>query len=248
MRAPDWQTADGAVRLYLGDCLELLPQMESGSVDAVVTDPPYGILNLEGQGSTPCVRKSPRQQGSGTLKDRLLNQSNADWDAQPPSRETLDRLRSLSRWQVVWGGNYFDLPPCRAVLVWDKEQPWENFSQVELAWSNLMCPAGLFRESVCRGIPNRQHPTQKPLSLMLWCLERIGDDAKVVLDPYAGSGTTGVACIRTGRRFIGIEKEPKYFEIAVKRIEAELKRTALFELPPQIIRQNSLFGESEAAR
>lgn len=220
----------GNAELWLGDCREVLPLLES--VDAVVTDPPYGILNLSGEVAGGVVRKSPRQQGSGTLKNRLLNVSNVQWDV-APEPPVFERLRAMSKWQVIWGGNYFQLPPTRAILVWDKEQPWENFSQVELAWTNLQRPAAIFKASTTRSVPDKVHPTQKPLSLMAWCLS-LAPDAMTVLDPYMGSGTTGVAAVQLGRRFVGIEADPGYFELACRRIE-------------QAVNQGQLFGDAGPA-
>lgn len=214
----------GNATLYLGDCMDILPML--GKVDAVVTDPPYGILNLDGEGSTTAIRKSPRQQGSGTLKNRLLNLSDVRWDI-APSAALFDQLRAMSDHQIIWGGNYFHLPPSRAMLAWDKEQPWPNFSQVELAWTSLNRPASLFRLSATRGTPNKQHPTQKPLPLMVWCVEFLDADV-TVLDPYMGSGTTGCAAIQTGRKFIGIERDPDYFDIACRRIEQAVAQGQLF--------------------
>ena len=216
----------GNATLYHGDCREVLPLL--GQVDAVITDPPYGILNLAGEGSTPAVRKSPRQMGSGTLKNRILNTSAVEWDVAPDAA-VFDALRANSTLQVFWGGNYFALPPARGVLVWDKEQPWENFSQVEIAWTNLNRPAAIFRESATRGTPDKVHPTQKPISLMRWCVAMV--DAPTVLDPYMGSGTTGVACAELGRQFIGIERERKYFDIACERIARAQAQGQL--LPPE---------------
>ncbi len=216
----------GNAELWHGDCREVLPLL--GHVDAVITDPPYGILNLAGEGSTPAVRKSPRQMGSGTLKNRILNTSAVEWDVAPDAA-VFDALRANSTLQVFWGGNYFALPPARGVLVWDKEQPWENFSQVEIAWTNLNRPAAIFRESATRGTPDKVHPTQKPISLMRWCVAMV--DAPTVLDPYMGSGTTGVACVELGRQFIGIERERKYFDIACERIARAQAQGQL--LPPE---------------
>ncbi len=216
----------GNAELWHGDCREVLPLL--GQVDAVITDPPYGILNLAGEGSTPAVRKSPRQMGSGTLKNRILNTSAVEWDVAPDAA-VFDALRANSTLQVFWGGNYFALPPARGVLVWDKEQPWENFSQVEIAWTNLNRPAAIFRESATRGTPDKVHPTQKPISLMRWCVAMV--DAPTVLDPYMGSGTTGVACVELGRQFIGIERERKYFDIACERIARAQAQGQL--LPPE---------------
>ncbi|TQE94106.1 MAG: site-specific DNA-methyltransferase, partial [Spiribacter salinus] len=216
----------GDATLYLGDCLEILPTLPK--VDAVVTDPPYGIMNIaDAKCSSQVVRKSARQTGSGKLKNRLLNTSNVEWDT-APDRGFLSTLIALSDTQIIWGGNYFELPPARGILVWDKEQPWENFSQVEIAWTNLNRPAAIFRESATRGTPNKQHPTQKPLSLMTWCVSKTADQA-TVLDPYMGSGTTGVACANLGRKFIGIEIEERYFDIACERIASAYAQGRLFQ-------------------
>lgn len=219
----------GNAELWLGDCMDVLSTLDR--VDAVITDPPYGILNIaDGQCMGRVVRKSARQQGSGKLKGRLLNTSNVEWDVAPDA-EFFDWCAKNSAIQIFWGGNYFPLPPCRGVLIWDKEQPWENFSQAEIAWTNLSIPAGLFRSSATRGTPDKQHPTQKPLALMMWCIEKAGKP-QTILDPFMGSGTTGVAAVQMGCRFIGIEREPKYFEIACERIY-------------NAYRQNTLFGQDE---
>lgn len=181
--------------LYLGDCLDVLPTL--GKVDAVVTDPPYGI----GISGNPVRQKHEK----------------LDWDAAPPSDRLIDACLNAGRHAIVWGGNYFDLPPSQCFFVWDKCQPQDfSLAMVEQAWTNLKMPAKMFRQSVTSY--DKKHPTQKPENLMQWCLSFL-PDAETILDPFMGSGTTGVACIRTGRRFIGIEKEPKYFEIALKRIK-----------------------------
>ncbi|WP_292131384.1 site-specific DNA-methyltransferase [Mesorhizobium sp.] len=194
----------------------------------MVTDPPYGILNLEGESSA--VRKSPRQQGSGKLKGRVLNQADVRWDI-TPSQSTFELLRSISKQQIFWGGNYFPLPPTRGILVWDKEQPWPNFSQVEIAWTSADRPAAIFRLNSGRGAPDKQHPTQKPLALMQWCLGFIS--GSIVLDPYMGSGTTGVACVKLGRKFIGIEIDETYFDIACERIRKAYAQPDMFVCSPR---------------
>ena len=227
----------GSAELWLGKCEDVLATIEH--VDAVVTDPPYGILNLDGEGSTSAVRKSPRQQGSGTLKNRILNTSDVKWDI-APGAEVFERLRAISKQQVIWGGNYFPLPPARGVLVWDKEQPWQNFSQVELAWTNLGRPAALFRHR--SGAPGKEHPTQKPLPLMLWCLGFL-PSAQTILDPYMGSGTTGVAAMRLGRSFI--ERDERYFEGACRRIEEAQRQEPLFPDEPAMQAQQLDFHTDE---
>jgi site-specific DNA-methyltransferase (adenine-specific) len=227
---PDWQTSDGRIQLYCGDCLKILPEI--GKVDAVITDPPYGINAHVLQPPSDSYRKRTKRNpskrlnaGSGKLKNRLLNNSDCGWDCQAPEQDCFRLLFELSINQIIWGGNYFPLPPTRGILAWDKQQPWENFSQFEMAWTSFDFPAKIFRFNKSL-IPDKQHPTQKPLPLMIWCIG-LTANAQTILDPYMGSGTTGIACIRTKRRFIGIEISPEYFEIARKRIEIELQQGVL---------------------
>ena len=211
----------GRARLALGDCRDVLPTL--GKVDAVVTDPPYGI-GKDGQ-----VRTTG---GNGGRKayDFL------GWDAERPAREVFDLITSLSNDIIIWGGNYFAdiLPPTGKWLVWDKGQRI-NQSDGELAWTSY---SGALRIKVMNRVElladGTEHPTQKPLRLMKWCIGILRNEPKTILDPFMGSGTTGVAAVQMGRDFIGIEKEPKYFDIACRRIE-------------QAQRQGDLFVEGAAA-
>ncbi len=203
----------GDATLYLGDCREILPTR--GRVDAVVTDPPYGI-------------------GAGQMsfgKWRTSDMERGDWDAEAPC---LDDVRALNLPTIIWGGNYFPLPPSRAYLVWDKGAGFagRDFAEVEQAWCSFDGNARVFRrDPLARGdYRDKQHPTQKPVALMEWCLGFL-PDAKAILDPFMGSGTTGVACIKLGRKFIGIEIEERYFDIACRRIEEAWKQPRLFEEP-----------------
>ena len=186
----------GDATLYLGDCREVLPTL--GRVDCVVTDPPYGI------GITRSNRLAiSRGMGGGT------------WDDAPAD---VGPLLALDVPTIIWGGNYFPLPPTRAVLVWDKDNAGRDFADLEMAWTNLDMVA---RRKVLRPMNmdgGKEHPTQKPVAVMEWCLGFL-PNAHTVLDPFMGSGTTGVACARLGRRFIGIETEPRYFDIACRRTE-----------------------------
>lgn len=216
----------GGQRLILGDCLSVMPLL--GRFDAVVTDPPYGVLNLDGEGSTSAVRKYKRS-NLGVFSNRAISKQ-AKWDT-APTAEVMAAIVQAGDKQIIWGGNYFNLPPCRAVLVWDKEQPWPNFSQAEIAWTNLQRPAALFKVSSSRGAPDKQHPTQKPVSLMGWCLEFI-PNASTILDPFMGSGTTLVACQRIGRQGTGIELDPDYFDIACKRVDEATRQPDLFVQQP----------------
>ncbi len=196
----------GNAELWLGDCREILPTL--GKVDAVVTDPPYGI-NKDGQ-----VRTTG---GNGGRKaHEFLN-----WDSERPDRVIFDAILSLSDDIIIWGGNYFAdvLPATGKWLVWDKGQRI-NQSDGELAWTSY---AGALRIKVMNRVEllldGTDHPTQKPIKLMKWCIEQLRNDAQTILDPFMGSGTTGVAAVQMGRKFIGIEREEKYFQIACKRIE-----------------------------
>lgn len=217
MSAPEKVTI-GDAELWLGDCLDVLPEL--GVVDAVVTDPPYGI----GIAANPVRQKHEK----------------ADWDKCAPNEAVLSALLAVSRWQVIWGGNYFDLPPSQCFLVWDKLQPY-NFSlaMCEQAWCSKPGPAKIYRQAVTSY--SKQHPTQKPVELMAWCIQHIGDVVSIC-DPFMGSGTTGVAAIQLGRKFIGIEKDLKYFDIACKRIEQAQAQGRLFEDPPAKPEQAVMFG------
>ena len=201
----------GAATLYLGDCREILPTL--GKVDAVVTDPPYGI----GIAANPVRQKHDK----------------AAWDDVPPDHNLFASLRAMSDWQIIWGGNYFELPPAQGFFVWDKVQPEKfSLSMCEQAWTNIKTPAKLFRRHVVSF--TKEHPTQKPEELMRWCLGYLPDTALSVLDPYMGSGTTGVACAGLGRAFTGIEREPRYFDIACRRIEEAQRQSDLFIKQPEV--------------
>ena len=211
------------VTLHLGDCREILPTL--GKVDAVVTDPPYGI----GENS----KKVASREKLAAVKDY----GNFDWDKEPISAETVAMIQDVSRWQIIFGGNYFQLGPTPCWLVWDKQNTGD-FADCELAWTNLRKAVrriywrwnGMIR----KGDDERQHPTQKPEGVMRWCIEHLPADTETILDPFMGSGTTGVACVQLGRKFIGIELEPKYFDIACRRISDELKRPRLPFDEPQV--------------
>lgn len=210
----------GECTLYMGDCREILPTL--GKVDAVVTDPPYGIGR---DGHTPSTKRNGRKWCNAY--------EFMGWDKATPDADTFSIILDASDKQIVWGGNYFDLPPSRGWLVWYKGQQGLSMSDAELAWTNLDMPLRLtdvHRTHLWQEGP--EHPTQKPLTVIKWCLG-FGQEARSILDPFMGSGTTGVACVKLGRKFIGIEIEPKYFDIACRRIEAAYRQPDLFIEPPK---------------
>jgi len=205
----------GDATLYLGDCIEILPTLPK--VDAVVTDPPYGID----------ANKNPVRGRWG--RDVIEGER---WDAERPKKEVFDLMLAISKVQVIWGGNYFAdwLPATMKWLVWDKVTRNFSLADCELAWTSQRGAARVFSRSRAPDA-DKAHPTQKPLDLMLWSIQQAGD-ALLILDPFMGSGTTGVAAIQLGRKFIGIEREQKYFDIACKRIEQAVAQGQLFAPEP----------------
>ena len=207
---------DAAVTLYHGDCREIVPTL--GRFDLLLTDPPYGI----GEGNAK--RIASRSHLAATI-----DYGHAEWDNLPPSAETIACLRCAADFQIIWGANYFEaLPPRRGWLVWDKDNGASDFADCELAWTNLETAvrkfkwrwAGMLQENMAEK-DVREHPTQKPLALMVWCLG-LSKESQTVLDPFAGSGTTGRACKDLGRKCVLIEREERYCEIAAKRMAQEV--------------------------
>jgi DNA modification methylase len=207
---------DDAVTLYHGDCREIVPLL--GRFDLLLTDPPYGI----GEGN---AKRIASRANAANARDY----GHSEWDSKPPSPTDIAGLRGKADTHILWGGNYFaGLPPSRAWLVWDKDNGANDFADCELAWTNLEMAvrkfkwrwAGMLQENMLEK-DVREHPTQKPLALMAWCLG-LAPDAATVLDPFAGSGTTGRACKDLGRKCTMIEREERYCEIAARRMGQEV--------------------------
>jgi len=188
------------ITIYNCDCREVLPFLDP--VDLVLTDPPYGI----GFASQP------------TNYQRAKGFEKKSWDNEPVSLAILTHVRAISLDQCIWGGNYYALPPTRGWLAWYKRDGPESFGDFELAWTTRDAVTRLLDHTISATNKERVgHPTQKPLKLMTWCLGFF-PDAKTILDPFMGSGTTLVAAKLMGRKAIGIEIEEKYCEIAVERL------------------------------
>jgi site-specific DNA-methyltransferase (adenine-specific) len=208
----------GDATLYLGDCMDILPTL--GKVDAVITDPPYGI-----GANKHTLGKGKKEFSRG-----------GDWDESAPE---LSLCIGAGVLLCFWGGNYFSdqLPVSNDWLIWHKKNDGRSFSECELAWTNF----GKQTRHISHhwSGEEKNHPTQKPLIIMQWSIEQAGNP-QTILDPFMGSGTTGVAAIQLGRKFIGIEREPKYFEIACKRIEQAMAQGRLFEPEPVKQVQESL--------
>ena len=209
----------GNATLYLGDCAEILPTL--GHFDAVVTDPPYGIGEAKGRNKTRGKLAVSKDYGDD------------DWDNEPVTKQAIDLMRNLSKWQIIFGGNYFELPPTKCWLIWDKENGATDFADAELAWTNLDKAVRLKRymwHGMLRANkePRGDHPTQKPVGIMEWVISHLPIETQTIIDPYMGSGTTGVACAKIGKSFVGIEREQKYFDVACKRIELAYAQPDMF--------------------
>jgi DNA modification methylase len=215
----------GNATLYLGDCREILPTL--GKADAVLTDPPYGIGRDKG---------NETRSGSGFYAVQIRKQYADDWDYRPAD-DLFEIIIAAARISIIWGGNFFTsiLPENGHWLVWDKQNTMPTFSDCELAWTNRpKSSVKVFRYSnngLMAKEKNRVHPTQKPVELMAWCLEQM-PNVETVIDPFMGSGTTGVAAVKLGRKFTGIEIEPKYFDIACSRIQAAVDAPDMFVARP----------------
>lgn len=202
----------GNATLYCGDCREILPMLPN--VDAVVTDPPYGIGFATYAGRAEKVRRDGSQKPT------------QNWDAKPFG--DINPILEMAPIQAIWGGNYYSLPPSRGWLSWFKPDAPPSMASFELAWTNVDQNARQIVWSISATNAERVgHPTQKPLVVMEWTIHQLGASG-VILDPFMGSGTTGVACANLGHKFIGIEIESKYFDIACTRIEAAYSQGRLF--------------------
>ena len=207
----------GDATLYLGDCMDILPTLDK--VDAVITDPPFGVGNF--------VQTTGNIRGRGELKGELVQ-----WNEFAPTAEFFNLLKKISTHRIIWGANFFNCFEDKGgAIIWDKAQPMPNFSKADIAscthfqkteivripWTNF----NVAREA------ETDHPCERPVQLYEWCINYL-PKVQSVLDPYLGSGSCGVAAIRSGRKFIGIEKNSKYFDAACKRIENAQRQESLF--------------------
>ena len=196
--------------LYCGDCADIAPQL--GVFDLLLTDPPYGI---------------DVTRINGTGRNGLANATrwkDSKWDKAPPPPHLMTALMKQAKHHIIWGGNYFNVPPSKCWLVWDKVNGTNDFADCELAYTNLDMAVrmktwrwnGMLQQNM-KNKETRMHPTQKPVPVLEWCLSFV-PQARTVFDPFAGSGTTGVACKRNRRRCVMIERDPDYCAIAAKRL------------------------------
>ena len=217
---PYYETELG--KLYHGDCLEIMPNLEP--VDLVLTDPPYGI-GIDNQK----IRTKPNRPNTHG-RGGELQYTAIKWDNKPINKMYFDEMFKISQNQIIWGANYYCsfLPNGWGWIYWDKQMGNNSFSSGEFAFQSRFIKGSCFSFPSMRVKGTRTHPTQKPIELMVFCLEFF-PSANTTLDPFIGSGTTAIACERLNRRWIGIEIEERYCQIAAKRIERERQQLKLFK-------------------
>lgn len=205
--------------LLCGDCLDILPELEQAQL--CLTDPPYGTnFDYYSKGRGGCLAKQPDYGGQ-------------DWNKTRPDKTVFDLMRSISKHQIIFGGNLFSdyLPPSTSWIVWDKDNTG-NFGDCELAWTSHKKSIRKFKwrwNGFLKEVPEkRYHPTQKPVGLFMLIIDKYSQQGDLILDPFAGSGTTGVACERLNRKYILIEKELEYCEISKQRIKSEISQIKMF--------------------
>lgn len=232
---------------YNMDCMEGMKEFPDGYFDLAIVDPPYGInapnMNMgqnlnrkdvswhQSESTANRLRKKYKSKerlnhGCGKLSNRALNSMGREWDMEPPSDEYFKELFRVSKNQVIWGGNYFDLPPTRGILVWDKRQPWDNFSQAELAWTSFDVPAKVFSFSNRGGANAEQkiHPTQKPIELYHYVLSKYAEPGDKILDTHVGSASSLIACYNMGYDFVGFEINEDYYQDAKQRLDETMQQ------------------------
>lgn len=200
------------IELYLGDNIERLSIFADKQFYAAICDPPYGI----GESPKTVMRR-------GNLA-KPTDYGDFSWDELPAEPDTIAHIRRVSKTQAIFGGNYFELPPTNCWLIWDKLNGENDFADCEMAWTNQPGAIRIFRHmwnGFLRASEREQrvHPAQKPVALMRWVIEQLRIPVgATILDPYMGSGPVGVAAVQLGYKYVGIEKDERYFDVAAKRI------------------------------
>lgn len=199
------------ITLYNGDCMEYLKTLDDNSFDLAIVDPPYAI-NINKSGWLG------HYGGKGKT-----------WDNDLPPKEYFDELSRVSKNQIIWGGNYFCLPSCRCFIIWDKQQPEDfSFASCEFAWTSFDESAKTFYMRPQNADNIRIHPTQKPVKLYKWLLDKYAKEGDTILDTHLGSGSIAIACHDMGFKLTGIELDEDYYNNAVQRIKNHQMQQSLF--------------------
>ena len=228
---------NGQIILHNADCVDVMRNIGDKEIDLVLTDPPYGgggnnhkwDNKKKGRFGGRFAKYDIKATRTGGTCSKKYQETNniKHWDI-APEFEVFEEIFRISKEQIIWGGNYFELPATRCFLIWKKLTISENFSMAmaEYAWTSFNKNAKIFEFAPQDS--TRFHPTQKPVQLINWCLNNHSKENDLIFDGFAGSGTTAISCIKTNRRFIGCELDKEYFEKACERIEIELRQGVLF--------------------
>jgi len=213
------------IELHNCDCMEYMATLPDNAFDLAIVDPPYGIdFGLFNR----------TNKASDGTRYKANKYHNADWDKSIPTEEYWVELMRVSKNQIVWGGNYFPLPPTQCVVFWYKHQPVANFADGELAWTSFKKPALCFNFPYYGGIQGKTkadtkiHPTQKPVQLYEWLLAKFAKEGDKILDTHLGSGSIAIACHDLHFDLVGCELDKDYFEAASKRLELHQRQQRLF--------------------
>jgi site-specific DNA-methyltransferase (adenine-specific) len=198
--------------------MDLMADMPDNYIDLAIVDPPYGI-------GGDSVHTDRPLKGAGKLKNIALNKFQTKWDI-APDHNYFNKLFRISKNQIIWGGNYFNLGRTRGFIFWDKIQYFKNFSAGEFAWTSFERPAALFRFD--NKYSGKIHPTQKPIALYRWLLQNYAKPGQLILDTHSGSGSCAIACMLEGFDFIAIEKDKDYWKASVDRFNTEKSQLKLF--------------------
>lgn len=191
------------------DCMQGMKEFEDGFFDLAIVDPPYGIG----------ISKNPVRQ----------KHNKKEWDNETPTAEYFKELFRVSKNQIIWGGNYYDLPPTQNYIVWDKVQPEDlTLAMCEFAWCSIQRPAKIFRYSVLKE-KNKIHPTQKPVALYAWLLSKYAKQGDKILDTHVGSASSLIACHNAGFTFWGFEIDGDYYEAARRRLDTERAQLSIMD-------------------
>lgn len=201
------------------DNMTLMARYPDKHFELAIVDPPYGVEDITGMEFSH-NRGMLKKRAFGVGSDKIKK-----WDKAPNS-DYFNELFRVSKNQIIWGGNYFDLPKYRCPIVWDKVQPWDKFSAVEIAWTSFNKPASIFKFDNRTG--NKIHPTQKPVELYKWLLSKYAQEGDKILDTHLGSGSIAIACHDYGFELTSCELDIDYYNNAIKRIDNHTAQKKLF--------------------
>jgi len=203
--------------VYLEDCVTALKRYEDNHFDLAIVDPPYGLGKrlVDGGSVSPFIKSQ--------------NKKVKQWDNAIPTDEYFEQLKRVSKNQIIWGGNYFDLPPCRCFIVWDKTIHGNTYADADFAWTSFDTPARIYKENIAiTTSEGRIHPTQKSIKIYAWLLHNYAKPNDLILDTHLGSGSSRIAAYKSGFNFVGFEIDAEYYEKQEKRFNDFKSQLRLF--------------------